>query len=291
MFQYKRCVKDCNNHCDKVEISSYMKLLLWDCDSECKYNCMQDISQKLHEQYNVVLKFYGHWPYLRLFGLQEPASVIFSLGNALPHIHNIAYNRKDYLKTGAPFGKYILIYSVVSLLAWFASAFFHARKIEPFIAFDYIFAFLLISYGLWLAIYRFWWELYRNRYYFFFLLFSSIYYAGVLYQILEMLNDRVLFGDHMQLSIGLSIGHAVVWLLFVLISSSPNKSYCVFCQVWFGAASLLELFDFPPYFGYFDAHALWHAATIPLGFFWFRFWLMDCEYVNSLLADARKKEN
>jgi hypothetical protein len=30
------------------------------------------------------------------------------------------------------------------------------------------------------------------------------------------------------------------------------------------AALLLELFDFPPIWGIFDAHSLWHATTAPL---------------------------
>jgi hypothetical protein len=42
--------------------------------------------------------------------------------------------------------------------------------------------------------------------------------------------------------------------------------------VWLLLAALLELFDFPPILGIFDAHSLWHAATAPLGIVWYRFW-------------------
>ncbi|PVU93952.1 hypothetical protein BB559_003130 [Furculomyces boomerangus] len=36
----------------------------------------------------------------------------------------------------------------------------------------------------------------------------------------------------------------------------------------------LEAFDFPPLWDTFDAHSLWHAATIPITFYWYR-WLID----------------
>lgn len=51
---------------------------------------------------------------------------------------------------------------------------------------------------------------------------------------------------------------------------------CIFCQVWFILASLLELFDFPPIlFELCDAHSLWHLATVPLGYIWYEFWVLD----------------
>jgi hypothetical protein len=31
---------------------------------------------------------------------------------------------------------------------------------------------------------------------------------------------------------------------------------------------LTQIFDFPPYHNLIDAHAVWHAGTIPLGFLW-----------------------
>jgi hypothetical protein len=45
--------------------------------------------------------------------------------------------------------------------------------------------------------------------------------------------------------------------------------------VWFSLAALLELFDFPALGGHFDAHSLWHLATVPLGFVWAVFWRLD----------------
>lgn len=40
-------------------------------------------------------------------------------------------------------------------------------------------------------------------------------------------------------------------------------------------ATLLELFDFPPIGRVLDAHALWHAATIPIAIVWYKFLIND----------------
>jgi hypothetical protein len=285
MPEFSQCVRKCRKSCKSEEIPVYRQHLLWDCKSECAYDCMHEISQAL-EEYNMVYKFYGHWPYLRIWGLQEPAASIFSLGNMLPHVHNLVYNRQIFLQPGLPLGRHILTYSCVALLAWTASALFHARKIDPFIGFDYGFAFLFISYGLWIVITRLWWEFRREKNQYFKLIFDITFALRVLYQIINILNGNVPFQDHMQLSIGLSILHLVLWLLFCCFSKSPTKLFCLFCQVWFGAASTLELFDFPPYLGIFDAHALWHAATIPLGFLWVHFMVLDSNYWSSIFNNT-----
>ncbi|CAN0475300.1 unnamed protein product, partial [Phaeothamnion confervicola] len=44
----------------------------------------------------------------------------------------------------------------------------------------------------------------------------------------------------------------------------------------FHCAALLEVYDFAPRWGRLvDAHAVWHAATVPLGFWWYRFLALD----------------
>ncbi|KAF9590008.1 hypothetical protein IFM89_030158 [Coptis chinensis] len=43
-------------------------------------------------------------------------------------------------------------------------------------------------------------------------------------------------------------------------------------------AMLLEIYDFPPYKGYVDAHALWHATTIPITYLWRSFIKYDAKF-------------
>ena len=98
-----------------------------------------------------------------------------------------------------------------------------------------------------------------------------------------MLQGEVSFHSHMMVSISVVVITTLLWvgwvlhtLLFVADSTQGSAKYlCLACQLWLIAASALEIFDFPPVWGVFDAHALWHAATIPLGFMWYRFWELD----------------
>lgn len=288
--EFHKCTRQCRKTCAPSSIPAYLQYLYWDCPSECDYECMHWLSRQLKEEYDTVWKFYGHWPYVRLLGLQEPAAAIFSVGNMIPHMLNIYNNRIVYSKPGTPLGKHLVAYSIVALLAWTASSVFHTRKIDPFISFDYGFAYLFICYGLWISFTRLWWEFRGDR-------ISSIkrtidvgFSTHVFLQFLGILNGTVHFQDHMKLSIGLSICHSLLWLIFCCFSRSPTKLFCLLCQAWFGAASLLELFDFPPYLGVFDAHALWHAATIPLGFLWFQFWVRDSNYCSECFSAKSRSD-
>lgn len=42
--------------------------------------------------------------------------------------------------------------------------------------------------------------------------------------------------------------------------------------------SSLELLDFPPVWGVFDAHSLWHLATFPLTFVFYDFLASDATW-------------
>jgi hypothetical protein len=48
--------------------------------------------------------------------------------------------------------------------------------------------------------------------------------------------------------------------------------------------ALLEVLDFPPIAGIFDAHAVWHGATIPLVFLFYSFILDDARYEGGLVT-------
>ena len=108
---------------------------------------------------------------------------------------------------------------------------------------------------------------------------------GFLHRANEMINMRVTFDSHMKLCIFIAILHASIWVLWILFGKASRKCkyYCSICQIWFAFASLLEIFDFEPIFDHFDAHALWHLSTVPLGFFWYNFWRADFE--NQMKSD------
>ena len=90
----------------------------------------------------------------------------------------------------------------------------------------------------------------------------------------------------------LGLSHNLLWLLYSLPEwltivrrfppGSAPRSYRPKCasQAALGvaltmAAMSLELLDFPPFARILDAHALWHAATIPIAELWYNFLITD----------------
>ena len=69
----------------------------------------------------------------------------------------------------------------------------------------------------------------------------------------------------MKASITVAVLHSIVWILWAVsnrktIPHAWKINVTVLCIL---GASLFEVFDFSPLFGVFDAHSLWHAATVP----------------------------
>jgi hypothetical protein len=71
-------------------------------------------------------QFYGKWPFWRWAGMQEPASVAFSVANLLLHVLGA-----DWLRRGVhpahPMRPFYLTWAYVSVNAWVWSAVFHTR--------------------------------------------------------------------------------------------------------------------------------------------------------------------
>lgn len=70
---------------------------------------------------------------------------------------------------------------------------------------------------------------------------------------------------------GLQLG---TWAIWGIISRHPSLLKLLAAILGVAGATALEVFDFPPYFGIFDAHSLWHAATVPLVLLWWS-WVKD----------------
>ena len=72
---------------------------------------------------------------------------------------------------------------------------------------------------------------------------------------------------------------AIIWLSFsghaVIFKKQNHAKLCMLVWALLSMASMLELFDFPPLFWIFDAHALWHLATVPMTFVWYQFLIRD----------------
>jgi len=86
---FRQCSVDCiNANCStdsalttwKTKLSSAEQFFMWSCGDDCKYNCMWR-TVDVYSEHSRVPQFYGKWPFRRMLGVQEPASVVASIFN------------------------------------------------------------------------------------------------------------------------------------------------------------------------------------------------------------------
>ena len=280
------------------------------CIEQCEYTCMTDITARRRGAGEAVYKYHGHWAFTRHFGLEEPASVLFSLLNTAPHLARLAGLLLSPLPPSRPRGsqgqgqgqgplggyymrKHLAMYPLVSLVAWLSSAVFHAHKTPASTLVDYSSALVFLCYGLWLTLRRAMGSKAWRPAGCVFLLGA----AALCARLHAMRLGRVSYDAHMRTCIAVAVITIILWLAWlahqVLVLKEScrgepfpfNRLRCVLCQAGFGAASMLELFDFPPLFMALDAHSLWHMCTIPLGFVWYDFW--DADEANVCFRESK----
>jgi len=103
-----------------------LRLTRWTCADECKYSCMHTLTDLALESGVPVEQFYGKWPFWRLAGMQEPASVAFSFANLLMHVLGADWLRRGVPRTH-PMRPFYLAWAYLSINAWVWSAIFHTR--------------------------------------------------------------------------------------------------------------------------------------------------------------------
>lgn len=91
-------------------------------------------------------------------------------------------------------------------------------------------------------------------------------------------------GLNMIVCVVIGVAQLLIWATWGFITKHPARF-----KLWsvvFGAAfaMLLEVFDFPPLWGIFDAHAIWHAATLPITYLWWSFIKDDATYRTEMLV-------
>ncbi|KAJ7144965.1 Per1-like protein [Mycena crocata] len=306
--EFENCLTRCGsarcNPSHRASLSIPLRAARWTCEDDCKYTCMQDITTRNIRLGDRVHQYYGKWPFWRLAGMQEPASVAFSLLNFWAHVRGLSRVRREIADTH-PMKPYYILWSFTGLNAWIWSAVFHTRDLTVTERLDYFSAALTIFYALYYTVIRLF-HIYpaprRNRlslstsepppqtsltHKAWSLLCILVYLGHVSYLTLLPRFDYV-YNIVFNMIIGLA--HNALWLLYSLPASvsilrrfpSRPKSYRPEFVTEAGifvalttAATMLELFDFPPFLRVIDAHSLWHLATAPIAVMWYDFLVQD----------------
>ncbi|XP_061375094.1 uncharacterized protein LOC133317250 isoform X2 [Gastrolobium bilobum] len=224
----------------------------------------------------------------------EPASVAFSALNLAMHFYGwksffTLLKNKFHKQVGkkASYEYAVLwhIFGLLSVNSWFWSAVFHTRDFELSERLDYSSAVALIGYSLILAMLR----SFNVRDEATRVMLSAPLIAFVITHILFLNVFKLDYGWNMKVCVAMAVAQLTIWQVWGFISRHPSRWKLRFVVLACGLAMLLEIYDFPPYQGLIDAHALWHATTIPLTYLWWSFIKDDAEFLTSKHVKKSKK--
>jgi post-GPI attachment to proteins factor 3 len=292
--EFKNCVLACADvECESQQgqIPFYLRVLQWDCHQDCDYKCQQHITGERVEKGEEIYQFHGKWPFVRVFGIQELASVVFSMFNFVPHYRGYQYIKRSYHddeRVGIYLRKYYLTFAVVGMNSWVWSSVFHTRDFLVTERFDYFSAILTILYGFFTANVR----LFRldrpekvSARNFLILVCVIAYACHVGY--LTLINFSYSYNMLAGVIVGLTQNALWIVLSIKTYRSLPTNSD----RMWalqpavivlaITAGMSFEVLDFPPMGWLVDAHALWHLATVLPTYWWYEWMDKDLQYLKS----------
>jgi len=265
----QKCLSvNCTDSSKIVDAPIYLKLLQWTCPDECKYTCMWPTVDWFVNAGIGVQQFYGKWPFIRIFGVQEPAAAFFSILNLACHIMMFS-EFQSKVNPKAPFYHVSKMYFYVSFNAWIWSIVFHTRDIRFTEIMDYLSAFSMILFSVYHLFTRVRGVSPGDTVSFCMTFAAISYFVFHSYTVFFL---EMNYGYNMAINIALGFVNIAGWLLWCWRNyrKRPYVKQCAQFMALAALTTLFELGDFPPIMWIFDAHALWHLSTSPLAVLWYR---------------------
>jgi hypothetical protein len=297
--------QDCTGFCRRdFECPNFYFAYTWTTSPcfQCRQKCIFETVQIFQEKGWKIPQFFGKWPFLAFylnfgplfFLIQEPASTIFSLLNLLA-----VY--KMYKRIVREVDEEFRIKSVwkgygcAGMAVWICSALFHSRDFWLTEYLDYFAACFLIFYAMFAGIsFVFpWLQSSYNGKKVWAAIGTSImlFFFGHVYSLLTDFD----YGHNMFYCISASLITAGIYLFWFVREVSAGRGRrslgALFLLIAIGLGSaLFEILDFPPIFWTFDAHSLFHAATIPTPLLLAEFAILEAKYEQDLTKTRMGKE-
>jgi len=286
------CKDECNveRKCDQPDnafeqsANFYLRLTRWDCPSDCEYVCMRQHSYERKAQGKPMVQYHGKWPFRRIFGFQEIASSVFSLGNFIPYLLG-GYAYYKHVPSTYYLKNVFLVYSVIGSLTWICSFIFHCRDTPTTELLDYMFASFTFLSGSCLATIRV--ADIRSP-----LAVGLVFAVFALWGLQHwhyMLYVKFDYTYNVLVGVVNGIYQSIAWIYWCLRVAQgrdyTNNILFGYLSLWLAAT--MEIFDFSPIFFLVDPHSLWHLGTIPLGFLLWNFYIADGIYENNKLEDEK----
>lgn len=293
---------------DFAQLPLPLRLTFWTCPQNCDYLCQRAVTKARIEHGYSIEQFHGKWPFKRLFGVQEPLSVLFSVMNFIPHYHGFKMLTGFLGSSSAHSVPQVLVYTymgiaITGMNAWTWSSVFHVRDFIMTERLDYFSAGLTVLYGFYACVIRVF-GLYkttssspvdaststRNQLLrrLLAIVCTIAYFAHVYY--LQFV--RFDYGYNMLANVVVGLFQNGMWIYLAIseyrkpsapLPASSNfvpktqrsderqgwKLMPLYLVISVTLAMSFELLDFPPLFDALDAHALWHAGTVLPTYFWY----------------------
>eukprot|EP00095_Tigriopus_kingsejongensis_P002557 snap_masked-scaffold309_size213625-processed-gene-1.19 protein:Tk02557 transcript:snap_masked-scaffold309_size213625-processed-gene-1.19-mRNA-1 annotation:"hypothetical protein CAPTEDRAFT_219496" len=246
----------------------------WSCQDDCRYQCMWQTVAAFHKVGDSTPQFHGKWPFIRLWGIQEPASAAFSILNFIPHAVFLHRFRREVGPQAKMFHVWSL-YSLVSMNTWFWSTVFHTRDFDVTEKMDYFCAFSIVTYSLMAFLLR----LYGTDWNWKSVSACLACLAMFIHHIYRMSFVHFDYGYNMILNVSVGAVNSICWIAWSLYfwKTKAHAKYALVSVLLLNGTILLELLDFPPILWTFDSHSLWHLSTAPIHIVWYTFVLADCQ--------------
>ncbi len=265
--------------CLPVSIALHLRLLLWDCASNCDYTCQHIITNRRMAAsppiLEPVLQFHGKWPFYRLMGVQEPFSVAFSLLNLLAHRHGLSKIQGN-ISADYPLRLYYILFSYVGQASWLFSMAFHTRDFILTEKLDYFAAGASVFYGLYYTPIRIF-RLDRRKppikgtLLRFWTIVCMILYAG---HVAYLTYWRWDYTYNMAANVAIGVLQNILWTWFSVsryrVLRKMWTAWPGLIVGWIVVAMSFELLDFAPIGGMIDAHSLWHLGTVVPTIWWYK---------------------
>ncbi|KAK2750947.1 hypothetical protein FQN57_000021 [Myotisia sp. PD_48] len=286
---FKECVKVCKEtNCAEKELSLplHLRLLLWDCASECDYTCQHVVTDRRVARdppmLEPIVQFHGKWPFHRVYGIQEFFAVLFSLFNYMAHYKGMEQIRES-IPESYPLRKFYLGFGYFGLASWIFSMIFHTRDFSLTEKLDYFAAGASVMYGLYLSVVRiFRLDRPRPRYVNTLLRWWTICCVTLYLLHVSYLSFWVWdYTYNMAANVVVGLAQNILWSVFSFMRYKRQQATWTawpgMIVAWLIFAMSLELLDFPPIGGYIDAHSLWHLGTVIPTIWWYAFLIKDAE--------------